>query len=150
MVEIHHKDFGSSKRVEKLPEAPKMATTDLRSLIELGCIKDNLKVGDITFSFKTLSATDKLSASKLFSEDLSAEALFAFNMTVLAMSIEAVDGKLLEEYHPNFAVGADVVELKRDLLSAMQPAVLGQLIDFYSKITQRGDAQFTEQQIKNS
>lgn len=155
MAELYHGTFGASggkKAEQSAPETqkPKMTDIDLRSLIELGCVRDNIAVGDIVFTMRSLNISERLETLTFLGESPDAQRLFEFNMRVLAMSVEAANGRQLETFHPRFEEGGDLMALKRELIVAMQPPVLNKLMDFYASITERSEAQFSAGQVKNS
>jgi hypothetical protein len=154
MAELYHGTFGASggKREQPAPEIqkPKMSDIDLKSLIELGCIRDDIAIGDIVFTMRSLNISERLEMLSFLGTDPAAQKMFEFNMQVLAMSVEAANGKRLETLHPRFEESSDPVALKRELITAMQPVVLNRLMDFYGKITERSENQFSAEQIKNS
>ena len=154
MAELYHGTFGTSgsRKAEPSVEAPKpkMTDVDLRALIELGCVRDDITIGDIVFTMRTLNISERLDTLNFLGEDPDAQKMFEFNMRVLAMSVEAANGRPLETLHPRCSEGADPAALKKELITAMQPAVLNMLMDFYGKITARSEAQFSAEQVKNS
>ena len=151
MAEIKHNVFGSS--TGKRPEPEKqMADVDLRSLIELGCIKEEVDVGGMKFVLRTLNASERLGLIDMMGDVTAAtvQRIFEFNVYILALAIESVNGKPLEDLHPDKRPDSDVVKLKRDLLMIMQSPIISKLMEFYTVITERSDGQFTAEQIKNS
>ena len=154
MAELYHGTFGvsGSKKEQPAPEIQKskMNDIDLRSLIELGCVRDDITIGDIVFTMRTLNISERLETLSFLGDSSDPQKMFEFNMRVLAMSIEAANGRKLETLHPNLEKGIDPTVLKKELIIAMQPAVLNKLMDFYGKIVERSDAQFSAEQLKNS
>jgi hypothetical protein len=124
-----------------------MSETDLKSLIDLGCIRDSINIGNTIFVMRTLNVSERISLSSFIGEDQDTQKQFDFNVKLLAIAIETVNGKLLEELHPD--TEKDSILAKIDLLSAMQPPVLAKLLEFYTEITKRADTQFTLEQVKN-
>lgn len=155
MAELYHGTFGASGGKKAEPSAPetqkpKMTDIDLRALIELGCVRDNVAVGDIIFTMRSLNISERLETLTFLGENPDAQKLFEFNMRVLAMSVEAANGRQFETFHPKFEEGGDPLVLKRELIIAMQPPVLNKLTDCYAKIVERSEAQFSPEQVKNS
>jgi len=151
MAELYHNTFGASggKKAE-VPEKPKMADVDLRSLIELGCIRDDIAIGNIVFTMRTLNISERLETLNFLGIEPDSQKMFEFNMRVLAMAVESANGKRLETLHPDFTDSGDFITMKKSLITAMQPAVLNKLMEFYTKISERGESQFSTEQIKNS
>lgn len=155
MVELKHNVFGSTgtqpaqQQVEDSSEKKPMANLDLRSLIELGCVKDELVIGDMTFRMRSLNVSERREIGTFLGdlENLDPDKLFDSNMLILAMSIEAVNDQPLESLYDGAPV--DALTAKRVLLSNMQNSVLTKLLDFYTEISDRADAQFTPDQVKN-
>jgi hypothetical protein len=144
MIEMKHKSFGAVGTPEFKQE---LSENDLQSLIELGCIYEDVKIGNKNFLMRTLNASEKLYLAKLAVEDQTAEGLFNLNIKVLAISIQKVNGKFLEEFVPE---EKDTLQAKCEIISQFQSPVINRLLEFYNEIATRGDAQFTVQQIKNS
>jgi hypothetical protein len=126
-----------------------MTEIDLRSLIELGCIKEEIKIGEMTFILRTLNASEKFDLASILGDNPDASKMFDLNLHILAQSIETVNGQKLEDLHPNKDSGEPLL-LKKQIISAMQTSVIQKLTEFYSQITERADAQFSVEQIKNS
>ena len=150
MTEMRHNSFGSisNKKPEVKLEKPKMAELDLQSLIELGCIKETVDICGMVFKLRTLNISERMSLGDVLGSGQDSQKILEFNIYVLAMSVESVNGKLLEELNPN--KNEDTLMLKKQILSSLQPQVIAKLMEFYTEITNRADAQFTAEQIKNS
>lgn len=152
MPEIKHNIFGSVGSKHQESNKPTQANNqmdqvDLKSLIELGCIKDTLVIENMSFAFRTLNVNERMMASDFLGENPNARKMFDFNVLVLAMAIESVNGVPLENmYNQN---DKDYLEIRKQIISNFQPAVLSQLLNFYSTLTNRADAQFTGEQVKN-
>jgi len=95
-----------------------------------------------------LNISERMSLGGMLAENQDSQKILEFNIYVLAMSVESVNGKLLEELNPN--KNEDTLMLKKQILSSLQPQVIAKLMEFYTEITNRADAQFTAEQIKNS
>lgn len=145
MTELKHSTFGTVSTQKK--EEKFMNTNDLQSLIELGCIRDNVKIGDKVFGMRSLNAMERLELSKFIGKDPTAEKLFIFNAKLLAIAIETVNNIPFENFNNNSEL--DPISRKQELISVMQSPVLGRLLEFYNSITQRCDAQFTVEDVKN-
>jgi len=149
MTKLEHKTFGSIgtssvKKVEEI-ETPENA---LRSLIELGSVKEERVIFGKSFKMRTLNASERLSLTKILGNDPNHETLFNFNVNVLAHSIEAVDNKTLESYHPDYNKNNNIIELRCQIIEAFQPALVNSLLDFYNDITTKSDKQYTIDEIK--
>lgn len=149
MTELRHKvlgTVGAPTEPEKTKEP--MSETDLQSLIELGCVKDTVEIDSFHFTMRSLGATERIELAKEFGEDkLSDEDQFRFNIKLLAMAIESVNGKPLEELHPN--PKEDVLSAKMDIIAALQAPVIAKLLEFYTSVMDRCDKQFGVEQVKN-
>jgi hypothetical protein len=150
MPEIRSNVFGTvGKPSQRAAEpAPAMSMPDLRSLIELGCIRDSVTVGETVFTMRSLSATERVQLMKFVSTEPTDEVTFGFNVRLLSMAIETVNGVPFEEFHPDSEM--DPLSRREQVLSQMQMPVLAQLLDLYNKITARCDSQFEREQLKNS
>lgn len=157
MVEMKHGVFGSIGKTESKPEQPEQpakptAKTDLRSLVELGCIRDNVSIGDMTFTLRSLNSSERMAAMNMVGEeDLKPQQLFDFNVLILSMAVETVNGVPLEQVFLNGGgdPNVDPVEAKKAIVANMQHSVIARLIQSYNSITERADAQFTAEQVKN-
>lgn len=148
MVELRHKVLGTvGAPIEKQEDVEPIAPADLQSLIELGCIKEEVKVGTFVFVLRSLSASERMSLAKEFNQEMSDQELFTFNLKLLSMAIESVNGQPLESLHPN--PDGDELSTKMDLVAALQTPVITKLIDTYTKIMERCDKQFGMEQVKN-
>ena len=150
MVELSHKILGTVG-APKEPEAqkPQMNDLDLQSLIELGCIRDIVQIDNLTFVMRSLNAAERIELSNAAVEE-NIDKVFAFNAKLLAMSIETVNGRPLESFHPsNASDNAGTLGLKVDIIMSMQTPVISRLLSFYQEITERCDKQFTVEQVKN-
>lgn len=152
MAKIEHKTFGSVGSVKE-PAAQKEQDpqSDLRSLIELGSIIEEKEVNGKVFKMRTLNASERLELAKFLGEEPTAEKLFQFNVKLISMATQEVDGKPLEHYHPGFTgdENDDVLGLRYEIVASMQSPVIGELLSFYNDITERSDAQFDIEQVKN-
>jgi hypothetical protein len=155
MVELKHKVLGSvgtpkEKIEEQVLSTEIMPEADLKSLIELGCIRDEVQIGQLTFSMRSLNAAEKLElAGSMVTEEDDAK-LFAFNARMLAMSIETVNGKPFENLHPEKGSSDEArLRCRVDLINSMQTPIIAKLLEFYQEINDRCEAQFTAEQVKN-
>jgi hypothetical protein len=130
-------------------EKPAMAVGDLKSLIELGCIRDELIIDGKTFKFRTLSSSERVRlVSVLGTETLTQEKLYEFNLNLLAHGLDSVNDKPLETYHPDFGPGKDTHHQKLEILSFMQTPVINKLLEFYNELIARCDSQFSVDTLK--
>lgn len=153
MVELRHKSFGSSMgTITQKPEVQlEQKECDLKSLIELGCVKDSIKLGEFTFQLRSLNATERFNLAQFMGKDAVDEnKMFQLNIRVLALAIDTIDGKSLETFHPNFGKDANTLQLREEIVSSLQTATITKLLEFYNDISQRSDVQFETVQIKNS
>jgi len=152
MTKIEHKTFGSVgmssvKKVEEI-EVETSPENALRSLIELGSIKEEKVIFGKSFKMRTLNASERLSLTKILGNDPNHETLFNFNVNVLAYSIESIDNKTLESYHPDYNKNSNIIELRCQIIEAFQPSLINSLLDFYNDITSKSDKQYTIDEIK--
>ena len=151
-MELKHKTFGSVASVEERPaEQAVMTKSDLQLLIELGSIADEIVIGSLTFVMRSLNASERLELSKFLTQsDPTAEALFDFNIRLLAHAIQSVNGKPLESFFPTKIKGDDdIIRARCDIIASMQTPVISKLLNFHNSITERCDAQFDEEEVKN-
>jgi len=143
MVEIKHKTLGV---IGKEPEA-QMAEADLKSLVELGCIKDEIDIGGRKFVIKTLGSLDRIRLAQEYDKDATEEDKIMYNIKMLACSIESIDNFPVESYHPN--PEKDVLKAKMEIIGALQTPVILRLLEGLQEIMKRCDAQFSTEQVKN-
>lgn len=150
MVEIRHKSFGAVGTTQQPEKKETISLNDLQSLIELGCVRDTIALGTLKFELRSLNATERVNLAKFLGETPTENILFQFNIKLLALSIESVDGKSLESFHPEYnKQGSDIVVMREEIISSMQAPVIAKLLNFYNEIANRSDAQFDSEQIKN-
>ena len=146
MIEIRHKTLGTVGAQQK--EEEPMVQIELQSLIELGCIKEEVVIGNVRFILHSLCANERVELAKEFgTSELSDNDLFSFNTKLLAMCIETINGQPLVSFHPN--PSQDEIQVKMDIIAALQAPVIGKLLDSYAKISERCDRQFDLDQVKN-
>jgi len=144
MSQVTHNVFGS---VGTAPVQEKVdPNVDLKSLIELGCIRDHKKIGEMTFFLKTLNLVDRVRLTSTLSPDSTREELVDFQINLLANAIESVDGKSLESLHPDQEM--DPFKRKIDIIAAFQSPVTNALMKLYEDMIKRCDAQYDIEQIK--
>lgn len=142
MAEILHKNFSMQPQTKEEPQKE----LDLTNLIELGCVKDSLVLGNMTFVLRSLSFDEKIELKPLLPSD--GESFEKLNIKILSLSIESVNGKRFEDFHPEKDVRKDVVVMKEEIIRNLQPSVLGKLLEFYAQIDQRSENIFDKAQIK--
>jgi hypothetical protein len=153
-MELKHKTFGSVSNDQsdqpEQAEQKSMPQDDLEALIELGCIKEKVTIGQLTFVLRSLNATERLDLAKMLGDSPTSETLFEFNTKLLALAIQSVNGKPLEMFYPaEHAQGADVITLRCNIISSMQAPVINRLLECHTELTERCDAQFDAEQVKN-
>jgi len=149
MTEIKHSTFGSSKGHSKEKQNPQqqIKEADLGSLIELGCIKEDVVIGNLSFKMRSLSSTERLMAADYIDEYADVEKLFSFNKMILSMAIDSVNGTPLENFYDG-PDNLDVLSKRMEVMGKLQSPVIAVLLEAYDKITDRCDAQFNVEQVK--
>lgn len=145
MSQVTHSVFGS---VGHAKEAEKVVSPmdDLKSLIELGCIEEDVTIGSKVFRLKTLPLVERIRLSSMLNEKPTREQAVDFQINILANAVVSVNGKLLEDLHPD--ADMDPVRRKLDIISAFQNPVLNKLMKVYEEMLVRCDLQFDTEQIK--
>jgi hypothetical protein len=143
MSQIVHSSMGTVGSSSE----PLTKIKDLKSLIELGCIREEINVGGVVFKFRTLSAVERVNLSSVLGNDVTKERIFDFNLNLLANALESVDGEPLELRHPK-KDEMDAIKAKVEILAAMQTPVIDKLWVFYNDLLTRCDTQFDAEQIK--
>ena len=148
MAEIKHPTFGVGN-VKVAPEQvpAKLGEDDLKSLIELGCLREEFEVGEKKFVIKTLNASERLQVSKKEAGDLSEIDLLGVQCEILSLAIESINGRPLEDYHPN--ENMDPLERRKEILAHMQSPVIMELLAKFIEITNKADGQFSVEAVKN-
>lgn len=142
MAEIKHGTFGSYGKTED--EKKKV---DLRSLIELGCVKEIVSINGIKFELRSLSATEKMEASKFLGTDADPEKLFNFNILLLSMAVDKVNDVPLEELYEGEPTN-NILAARQYIIRQLQSSVLSKLLESYANLVERADSQFTADQVK--
>ena len=155
MAEIQSK-IGSVGSVQQTEVASTPMVADpLKSLIELGLIRDSITIGDKTFVLKSLNSEERVLISKhikdisqrsLEKEFLDPEDIIEMSSITLAYSIETVNGMPLENLHPN--ADLDPINRKRQIIAQLQSPVIGQLNKKYKEIMDVSDGQFSVEEVK--
>lgn len=144
---MRHKTMGTVGAPMQKEEEP-MPQIDLQSLIELGCIKEEVAIGNVKFVLRSLSATERMELAREFgTEKLADGDLFNFNTKLLALCIDTINGKSLASFHPS--PSQDEMQVKMEIIVALQPPVIGKLLDSFADISERCDKQFGIEQVKN-
>lgn len=147
MAELKHNTFGAVGTAPQQQEPEQATMDDLQQLLELGCIKDDLTIGNMVFRLRTLNTEERFVASNYLGGEPNERKLFEFSLLVLSMAVESVNGKPLEQLVEGPVT--NVMDARREILSKLQSPILTKLSNFYQEITDRADAQFTEEQVKN-
>lgn len=145
MVEIKHKTFGAGGHQ---PEEKKMDVADLRSLIELGCVRDSVTIGNMTFELRSLSAVENMEAAKFLGENPDAEKVFELNVLLLSMAIESVNGTPLESLYEGEQT-PNVLVARQSVIRQLHGSVLGALMKCHHDISTKANSQFSGEQVKN-
>lgn len=148
MVELKHGVFGGVRSPkEETQEPTKMATPDLKSLVELGCVRDEIAIGDMRFAMRSLSAAESVEINRRATEATQdPQKLFELNIFVLALSIDTVNGVPLEDFgEPS----DNILAARQRVISQLQGPVLSKLLDCYVELTKRAGSQFSAEQVKN-
>jgi len=145
MSQVTHNVFGSVGTASA-QEKQADPNVDLKSLIELGCIRDSKKIGDMTFYLKTLNLVDRVRLTSTLTPDSTREEFVDFQINLLASAIENIDGKTLESLHPDQTM--DPFKRKVDIVAAFQSPVTNALMRLYDEMLKRCDAQYDLEQIK--
>jgi hypothetical protein len=150
-MEITHKTFGSS---DPNKEEETINKNDLFQLLELGRITDELKIGEVLFKMRTLSAVELSGIYKTFGDSLGkmegedAQKVFvednskylSLSSAILAHAIESVNNIPMENLIED--IDDDVMVLKKDIISNFQWPVIHALMDFYNEMATRANTDF--------
>jgi hypothetical protein len=148
MSEVKHPIFGSSGATKEEPKAPvKLEQNDLKSLIELGCLREEFEVVNKVFVMRTLNASERTEMSARQVDNLSEQELLNIQFEILALAVETVDGQPLEQFHPDKT--KDPYIRRKEILSQMQMPIIMELLNKFTEMTQKADGQFSVEQVKN-
>lgn len=146
MTQITHNVFGSVGSVkEEVKENP---LNDLRSLVELGAIVDEVSIGGMKFTLKTPPMLERVRlAEQLKSiENPTEKDLVDFQINVLGIVVQTANGKPLEGLHPDQTM--EPLKRKVDIIATFQSPVINALIRKYQEIIARCDSQYDIDTIK--
>ena len=146
MTQVTHSIFGSVGEPAKSED--KQKTTDLKSLIELGTIIEDVQIGGHTFTLKTPPFIERvrLSSTLNTNKEVSEEDVVNFQINVLAHSLEKINGIPLEDWHPD--KNMDPIIRRVEIISTFQAPVISSLTKKYKEIVSKCDMQFDVEQIK--
>lgn len=147
MVEIKHNVLGVVGAPEEKEERQDMTATDLKSLIELGCIRESVEIDGRVFVMKTLGSLDRVKLAGEYNQDATDAEKFIYNIQMLAYSLESIDGKPTESYHSS--PKKDILGTKMEIIGALQMPVIVRLLAQLTKMMERCDAQYDIGEIKN-
>ena len=147
-MNIKHDMFGSSGANDQTQENSIKPT--LKSLIELGCVKRDVHIGDLRFVLRSLNAQEALAAKKFLDKDDldDDDKLFQFREFVLAIGIESVNGEPLENFYQEDS-RMKVLDRRRKVLSNMQPSVLDKLMTEFNELSQEANPDIDPDIVKN-
>ena len=156
-MKITHEIFGSSNpNMQEQSVKQPMSRNDLFQLLELGRIEDELKIGEVVFKLKTLSAIELSNVYKTFSDianmdEKDANAILekdrsqylSLSSTILANAIISVNGVPMEKMVNE--ENEDPISLKKDIIANFQWPVIHKLMNFYTEIAAKAGAEFGEE-----
>lgn len=155
MVELKNTSFGSigASSVEQQEEK----LFDLKSLIETGIVKREIKIDDKIFILKSLSMSERkelaIIARKILQQSegqssINPEEAMELNNVTLTFAIYSVNDVPIENLHPNQKL--PVLQRKREIIDQMQFHVLAELISFYNEeILLPSEQQIEPGEVKN-
>lgn len=152
-MEITHNTFGKSNPNKE--EQP-MSKNDLFQLLELGRIEEEIKIGNVVFKLKTLSAIELNNIYKTFAylvgkEEKEIDEIMTkdrskyleLSATILANAIVSVNNQPMETIAD--ITGEDPIGIKIDIISNFQWPVINKLMDFYTSLSKRAGSEFGEE-----
>ena len=145
MTQVINNVFGSVGQREEVKANP---NDKLKSLIELGSIKDSTVLGGQKFSLKTPPLVERVRLASFLNgkENPTQSELVDFQVNLLAHVIVSVDGIPLEDLHPEKEM--DALQRRVEIVSTFQGPLLSVLINLYQDMLNRCDAQFGLNEIK--
>ncbi len=145
MTQVINNVFGSVGQKEEVKPNP---NDSLRSLIELGAIKDSFVVGGQKFNLKTPSLVERVRMASFVSgkENITLQEFVDFKINILAHVIDNVNGIPLENLHPEKEM--DALKRKIDIIATFQGPLIDVLFNLYQDMLSRCDAQFGLDSIK--
>jgi hypothetical protein len=145
MTQVINNVFGSVGQKEEVKQSP---NDRLKSLIELGSIKDSKVLGGQKFNLKTPSLVERTRMSSYLSgkAEVTQQEMVDFQVNILAHVIVSVDGIPLEDLHPEKEM--DSLQRRVEIVSTFQGPLITSLIDLYKDMLNRCDAQFGSDEIK--
>jgi len=123
---------------------PQMA--DLRSLIELGKVRDTVTIGGMTFAMETLTDDEQQAVFKRAGDQTGADSFMELRRIVVAMSVTAVNNQPLESL---VAGDQSPLDKRMAVVSNMQGHVVEKLYEFHDVLLGRAQQEIDPEQVKN-
>lgn len=129
------------------PKAP-MPLPDLKSLIELGRVRDNVLIGGMRFEMETLNDEAQREIFRRVSNDPSegADSFVRLRRLTVAVALTRVNDQPFEDLMPG---ESNSLDRKVEIISRMQDSVVDRLFEFYNELMERSRKDITPKQVKN-
>ena len=134
------------------PAVPTPLQTDLRQLVFVGKLSEDVVVGGFTFALTTLTSkenNDALQRSRYVPGDL--HTMGVLRIAVLARAIESVNGVPLESLYQGGNEKLSIMDRRETVIGNWQQAFMTDLWMKYNDLLERSEAAFTvpEDDLKN-
>jgi len=130
-------------------EKKPMPLPDLKSLIELGRIRDSIMIGGLKFEMETLSDDAQREIFKRMSDDdgaAGADSFVRLRRLTVALAMVGLNGQAFEDLMPG---SENAIDRKIAIIARMQDSIVEKLFDFYNGLLERSDNEVTAPQVKN-
>lgn len=123
---------------------PQMA--NLRSLIELGKVRDTITIGGMEFAMETLNDDEQQMVFKRAGEQTGADSFMELRRLVVAMSVTSVNGRPMESLVPG---EREPLDKRMAVVRSMQGHVVEKLYEFHDVLLERAQQEISPEQVKN-
>jgi hypothetical protein len=126
-----------------------MEIATLRTLIELGRVRETIVLGGLEFEMETLGddAQEGMFRSLAQMDSVGADAFINLRRVVVATAVVSVNGQPFESLDP--AAHGSGVEKKISIAKRMQSQVIDRLYDFYNSLLEKSQQKIDPEQVKN-
>lgn len=125
-----------------------MPLPDLKSLIELGRVRDSILIGKIRFEMETLDDEAQREIFRRVSNDAvdGADSFVRLRRLTVAVATMRVNDQPFEDLMPG---AGDALDRKIQIISRMQDSVVDRLFEFYNELVERSQKDIAPGQVKN-
>lgn len=131
-------------------EKKPMPLPNLRSLVELGKIRDHITIGGLRFEMETLDDDAQREIFKRMVDDddtsVGADSFVRLRRLTVALALTKLNDQAFEDV---MSGKEDAIDKKVAIVSKMQDSVVEKLFDFYNNLLEQGQEKIAPDQVKN-